>query len=74
MADGGFAPPEIDRFTLADVNALYDWWAENPPLRVVVTGIAIALGMTPPQKAAPSKVEPLSIAAIKAQYPDGIIR
>lgn len=70
MADGGYAPRVIDTFTLADVRLLLNRWASHPPVRVMV---AAYLGIKSADRAAPAGAV-TSVAAIRAQFPDGLMR
>ena len=76
MGDGGYTPSQVRLFTLADVNDLYDWWSVSPPLRVIVMGISVALGLEPPKRQEQAVAPPPnpSNAQLKQQFPGGLMR
>lgn len=53
----GYTPSEIDEMTLLDVQRLSNHWRRSPPLRVLVSACAAALGVKLPstEKPDPSK-------------------
>lgn len=81
MADGGYTPREVDKFTLADVTLLFDYWGDHPSLRSMA---AAYLGIKPKgSRDTPGEVHipspgqmagGISAAAIRAAYPGGIVR
>ncbi len=56
QTDCGYTPKEIRAMTLFDVQRLISHWQQQPPLRVLVSAVAISLGIKLPesQSAKPS--------------------
>ena len=76
MAEGGYTPRETDKFTLGDANLLFDYWSRNPGIRMMLAGF-FGLKPKPPGASLPAlatETPITSIAAIRAQFPDGIMR
>jgi hypothetical protein len=73
MADGGYTPREIDKFTLADVNLLYSEWSRIPPVRAMVAAY-LKIEVRGRKKAAPATPAVTSIAALKAMFPAGVMK
>lgn len=72
MADGGYTPREIDKFTLADVNLLYTEWSRIPPVRAMVAAY-LKIEVRGSKQAAPTPAV-TSIAALKAMFPAGVMK
>jgi hypothetical protein len=43
--DNGIGFEEVRRMTLHDVAIAQGYWRRNPPLRVLISGIAVAMGI-----------------------------
>ena len=72
MADCSYTPAQIDKFTLADIDALYEFWGNNPPVRTMVAGY---LGIKPGGKtAAKETVQRLDGHAMATMFPGGVMR
>jgi hypothetical protein len=71
MVDAGYAPDQISRFTLADIDLIFGFWGRNPPIRAMV---AAYLGIKPQAKAPPTNQPSDSVAAMRARFPDGLLR
>jgi hypothetical protein len=56
----------IDGMTLAEAGEVFAYWAENPPVHLMVQTIARMLGWKPPEKT------PLSFSDVVAMAPPGI--
>ncbi len=74
MAGGGYTPAEISAFLISDINAIYEAWRDNPPVNEL---LAAFMGVKPKPKPSPAFATATtgsSIAAIRAAYPDGLMR
>ena len=56
--------------TLVDVRYIFDFWEDHPPVDAMV---AAYLGVKP-KPAAPDVPATTSVAVLRAQFPDGLMR
>jgi hypothetical protein len=71
MTSCGFTPSEVDEMTLFDVNALFTYWREFPPVHEILTCVH---GIAQAPKPVPVAGDPSGIGSLITRFPNGKVR